>query len=580
MNSNTPKLRAVAVRELRLVEPGELNVSRATAALSQLKNSVHADLLKQTDLLHIEAVLVSEGINDNDDAFTHEELKRAVSSPILKPMNWQHKDDQILGAMYAVEARDFNGNILEEIGDQPVELVVQGVVWHHLPHIKATAKQIVDRVKSGELFVSMECWFDNYDYGLYSSANELYDVISRNEETAHLEGYLRCNGGVGQYNGMRIGRALSGINFGGVAFVDRPANKRSFILNQFSFDPSEIVSHAGADEDGLPQDQVVTNNVVSDVNPPMEVTMNDLNRTAASRDEIQQAVERALEAEKKAEAAQRIEGELGSTRAHAAKLEGELETTKKSLAKLHDAIDRAFESAKAGATGSTPEEIAKIDRGIESDSADGVFSAKIAWIESSRASAAEALASAKASDSNEAIVEQNLSLKRELAELKGEIRKAEIEYLFRDVLEMEPEEVQVFVKAGLAFDNDAGYSSWMEEKKLFAKKMMEMKKKGYDKKMMKEDEAEAGLLSPTSREMPIDPKGAVLRTMHGTVPSDVARSPRSKISASATEIENMFEEVTEPNLAGASAEVEAGESPMGKLVAGLLKKPIKENQKN
>ena len=162
----TPKLRALAIREIRFSRPSKTNMEKASAALTSLSRTHTSvdELQNQPDLLHIEAVLVSEGINDNDDAFTRAELKRAISSPILKPMNWQHNDDQILGAMYAVEARDLEGNTLnaEEIEDQPIELVIQGVVWHHLPHIKATANEIVQRIEQGSLFVSMECWFDNY----------------------------------------------------------------------------------------------------------------------------------------------------------------------------------------------------------------------------------------------------------------------------------------------------------------------------------------------------------------------------------------------------------------------------------
>jgi hypothetical protein len=86
-------------------------------------------------------------------------------------MNWQHQDEQILGAMYAVEARDMQGNKVSAIDDQPVELIVQGVVWHQLPHIKLTAQQIAQRIDAGDMFVSMECWFDSYDYGLYTPSS-------------------------------------------------------------------------------------------------------------------------------------------------------------------------------------------------------------------------------------------------------------------------------------------------------------------------------------------------------------------------------------------------------------------------
>jgi len=73
--SNTFNLRALAIREVRLVDPKRVNVQRANAALSSLSRAFHNvdELQKQADLLHIECVLVTEGLNDNDDAFTHAE---------------------------------------------------------------------------------------------------------------------------------------------------------------------------------------------------------------------------------------------------------------------------------------------------------------------------------------------------------------------------------------------------------------------------------------------------------------------------------------------------------------------------
>jgi hypothetical protein len=578
MGSKTPKLRAIAIRELRFTRPNKSHEARAQAVLTELGQSIGADLHKQADLLHVEAVLVTEGINDNDDAFTHEELKAALTSPLLKPMNWQHKDDQILGAMYAVEARDLDGNTIEEIGKGPIELAIQGVVWHQLPHIKTTAEEIVRRINEGDLFVSMECWFDNYDFGLFTQAGELYDLIPRNSDTAFLDGYLRANGGVGRYNGMRIGRALSGINFGGIAFVDRPANKRSFILNQFAFDPSQILEEVGASQDGLDQDQVVTNNVVSDVNPPMEeVNMNDLNRAAASRDEIQDAVERALAAEKKAEQAERTKADLSSATARAADLESQLTQANAVLAKLQEAIDHAFEAAKAAA----PDEIARVDRALNDKGAgagDAVWAAKIAWIDESRAKAQQALTEDGKAEAQEKLVEENALLRKELASLKSDIRKAEIVYLFQDVLEMSEAEVETFVKAGLALETDDAYTAWLDEKKIFAKKMIELKpKKGKEKDKEKAaDDTEAGLLEPSQRETPIDDLGAVLRPQNGRAPADMPRVPRSKLTAAA-DLDAMFEEVDEPNLAGANADEGNSDSPMGKLVAGLLNKPDKDN---
>lgn len=576
MANNTPKLRAVAVREIKFARPSKVDHLKASAALSSFEISGVDELSSQPDLLHVEAVLVSEGINDNDDAFTREELKRAISSPILKPMNWQHKDDQILGAMYAVEARDLQGKTLaaEEIEDQEIELVIQGVVWHHLPHIKATAEQIVQRIEKGDLFVSMECWFDDYDYGLYTQGGELFDSIARKPETAFLDGHLRVCGGTGKYNGMRIGRALSGVTFGGVAFVDRPANKRSFILNHFAFDPLAEAEVVEASSDSLTQDQDVTQTTLFSKKEPMEVNMNDLNRAAASAEEIQKGVQLALDAQKRAEASERTVSDLQKANADNAQLESDLATAKAALDTLRSAIDRAY----SGATNDTPAEIAKIDQALTvkgEGAGDAVFAAKIAWIADSRKAVASALVENKDLEADTKLIEENTALKAELTTIKQDLRKHEIEYLFATILEMEEAEVKQFVTVGLSKASDEAYAEWLDEKKVFANKMIDLKKKG--KKDKKAPDAEAGLLETMDRETPIADEGAVLRPELGRAPTDMPRVPRSKIGASA-DLNAMFEEVNEPNLAGASAEQAGnGESPMGRLVANLI--PAKNTKK-
>ena len=211
---------------------------------------------------------------------------------------------------------------------------------------------------------------------------------------------------------------------------------------------------------------------------------------------------------------------------------------------------------------------------------DAVFAAKIAWIEDSRRAAASKPVEGDAK-AMEKLVEEKALLQKELASLKNEIRQSEIEHLFRNILEMSDEEVATFVKAGLAQASDEAYTAWMDEKKLFAKKLFEkMGKKG--KKA--EDEAcasdsEAGLLQPSDRETPVEDRGAVLRPQNGRVPSDVRRVPRSKLTA-AQALDEMFVEVNEPDLAGANAGEGKNESPMKGLVASLLGKSndIKETK--
>jgi hypothetical protein len=491
-------------------------------------------------------------------------------------MNWQHKDAAIIGAMYAVEARDLQGNSIEVDDlkdDESFEIVIQGAVWHHLPHIKTTADQIIQRINEENLFVSMECWFDNYNFGFYTESGELYDLVPRNSDTAFLERHLRANGGTGKYSGMRIGRALVGINFGGIAFVDRPANKRSYILNHFAFDPNSSLEEVGAHKnDNQDPDPIVLNNVVNDVQnvkPIMEVSnMNDLNRAAASADEIQGAVKEALDARDRVEASKRDQETLEATKTRNTALEAELKQANSALSKLQTAIDTAF----AGATANTPSEIAKVDQALQvkgDGAGDAVYAAKVAWIEESRQKTTAALAAQSEDKTNTELVEKNAQLAKELAALKGEIRQVEINYLFADKLGMDAEEVAKFVEAGIAIGSDEEYKAWMDEKMLFAKKILELQKAGAA-------DSEAGLLSPSQRETSIDDEGATLRSEHGRVPSSVTLVPRSKLTAAAN-IDALFEEVDEPNLAGASADEGAADSPMGTLVAGLLDKPNKDN---
>jgi hypothetical protein len=301
----------------------------------------------------------------------------------------------------------------------------------------------------------------------------------------------------------------------------------------------------------------------------MEVSnMNDLNRAAASADEIQGAVKEALDARDRVEASKRDQETLEATKTRNTALEAELKQANSALSKLQTAIDTAF----AGATANTPSEIAKVDQALQvkgDGAGDAVYAAKVAWIEESRQKTTAALAAQSEDKTNTELVEKNAQLAKELAALKGEIRQVEINYLFADKLGMDAEEVAKFVEAGIAIGSDEEYKAWMDEKMLFAKKILELQKAGAA-------DSEAGLLSPSQRETSIDDEGATLRSEHGRVPSSVTLVPRSKLTAAAN-IDALFEEVDEPNLAGASADEGAADSPMGTLVAGLLDKPNKDN---
>ena len=311
--------------------------------------------------------------------------------------------------------------------------------------------------------------------------------------------------------------------------------------------------------------------------------MNDLNRAAASAEQIAEGVEKVLEARDRAEAQKRTQADLQKATARTAELEGELAQANEALQLLQAAVDRAY----SGATTDTPPEIRKIDESLKvvgPDAGEATYAAKIAWIADSRKAVAGALVENKDVEADTKLIEENTALKAELTNMKQDLRKAEIEYLFASILQLEKDEVEKFVKAGLAKATDEEYSEWLEEKKVFAKKMMDLMKKKKDEKKEKDDakaaDSEAGLLETMDRNTPIDELGATLRPNLGRVPSDVARTPRSKLTAAA-DLDALFEEVNEPNLAGASEEQNGeGGSGMSKLVASLLNDPKSEKKED
>lgn len=223
----------------------------------------------QPDLLYMDSVLVSTGQNKNDDVFLPDEMWRARSSPILKPVDWEHntgkellgqpgvdlvderriiEDSQIIGVMYNSFAATKNGTIISDeqvLADEFVipeefDIINQAVIYKYL-YPKAAAR-IVRDANSGALFVSMEAWFTDYDYRVGNK------IVARNEETAFLDNHLRANGGNGIFGHVNVGRVLRNIVFGGVGIVAKPANEDSVIhsFTNASLQKTEIVNSAVA----------------------------------------------------------------------------------------------------------------------------------------------------------------------------------------------------------------------------------------------------------------------------------------------------------------------------------------------
>lgn len=187
----------------------------------------------QPDLSLIVAILVSTGWNLNDDIFTPEEVWKARSSPLHKPMNDNHQANIILGHIVQSRVLDKHGNEIELNDNEeiPVEfdIEVAGVLYRAFPELTKRIDEIIAKAKDGEMFVSMEAWFTDFGYGIIDSATGETKLIERNDETAFLTKHLRVYGGEGNYQGYKIGRVLKNIVFGAQGFVDTPANPDSII---------------------------------------------------------------------------------------------------------------------------------------------------------------------------------------------------------------------------------------------------------------------------------------------------------------------------------------------------------------
>ncbi len=207
-----------------VVSCSDLELSDWAKSVASVFNS--ADPQSQPDLLMMRSILVSEGMNLNDDVFLRSELMNSRSTGAHKPVNIEHADDVIVGHMLNTYAVNKNGAIVDgpDLPLQPIDIVNEAVIYSYL--FPQLANDVRELTLSNDLFVSVEAWFDSFDYVVGTN------IIKRNESTAEiLDSALRMNGGDGYFQGHKVGRALRNIRFGGVGIVASPANPESIILS-------------------------------------------------------------------------------------------------------------------------------------------------------------------------------------------------------------------------------------------------------------------------------------------------------------------------------------------------------------
>lgn len=195
--------------------------------------------IEDTDLYYTQSILVTTSWNKNDDIFDAKEVWLARATPMHKPTNLEHDEKTIVGHITSNWPIDESGELIDE--SLPLDklpnkfhILTGSVIYKGFtePELRDRASLLIEEIESGEKYVSMECFFKNFDYGLINKINGSFHVLPRNEQTSFLTKHLRAYGGVGEHENYKIGRVLRQITFSGKGFVNRPANPESIIFTK------------------------------------------------------------------------------------------------------------------------------------------------------------------------------------------------------------------------------------------------------------------------------------------------------------------------------------------------------------
>ena len=216
---------------VKVVSPTESEVNLAKA-------SVGFNNPNQDDLYYLHSILASVGWNKNDDVFEKGEIWKARNTPVDKPFNLMHDEDEIIGHITGSCVIDRNGDVIPddtEIDKLPdnFDILSSAVIYKYWPdeEKRHAMAEIIDEINDNQWFVSMECVFPEFDYAMLDAQGN-QRIIERNKETAFLSKYLRVYGGSGKYNDIRIGRLFRNLTFSGKGLVTQPAGPRSIIFNE------------------------------------------------------------------------------------------------------------------------------------------------------------------------------------------------------------------------------------------------------------------------------------------------------------------------------------------------------------
>ncbi len=237
-----------ATCDSKIILDSSVNVNRllSEASINPCTESCKAAIENTTDdVMPFSSLLVTDLWNRNDDVFTTKEIVQSYSTAKYKPINWMHRgsedrDNETIGVM--INSDLITGLITnlqpltEELGEKflqnqtsgNIHIKQDGLIWS--AYFPSYAASIQRGIENKDLYVSMECFFDDFGYALRkNSDSEETLFLERNPSNSYMSDKLDAYGGSGKvrYNGSeyQIGRWLREIVFSGQGIVDDPANR-------------------------------------------------------------------------------------------------------------------------------------------------------------------------------------------------------------------------------------------------------------------------------------------------------------------------------------------------------------------
>ena len=309
------------------------NITEAEAVNTVEK--IVAENKDQIDLYYLESVLVSCGWNKNDDVFQAEPTWAARNTPEDKQFNFMHDENDIIGHITGSYVLTKDGKAVADNDPMPedFDIITQAVLYNSWTNSENRERMdnIIAEIEEGKWYVSMECLFAGFDYAL-TNADGDKKILARDEESSFLTKHLRSYGGSGEYEGYKLGRALSNIAFSGKGLVSKPANPRSVILKSVAFnldDNSDFNIGEFNMSDNLLEKQ-------------LEEVRAELNTAKSENEAIKAKIEEVKDKEL-ASKVEAFEAEIQEKDSSIAELEESIKSTQARVAELEDFLAKSQE---------------------------------------------------------------------------------------------------------------------------------------------------------------------------------------------------------------------------------------------